>query len=71
MAKKATKKGSPQKSIVRMKSGKTEQDFELSHALRILQLKNSAWECIDDDFEFVNNDLKRKASQGSDPEPKE
>ncbi len=69
MAKKAQKRG-PKKPQVTLSSGGQERTFELSHALRILQMKKSAWSCVDKEFEFVDNDLKRKPKQGSDKESK-
>ena len=71
MAKKAKV---PAKSKVQLStSGKNARDqvFELQHALRILQMPNSAWICNDPNFIFENNDIKRRPSKKEDSKPEE
>jgi hypothetical protein len=47
------------------------REFEKAHALRVLSLPNSVWEVSkDSNYEFIDNELRRKPSEGTDKSSK-
>ena len=57
--------------ILKIKGSKEERQFEKAVATRLLSLPKTAYELPEDSpYELVNNELKRRANQGADSEPK-
>lgn len=45
---------------------KRTHSFEINHALKLLRLPNSMWRVTDENYQFTDNDIKRRKSEGKD-----
>jgi hypothetical protein len=56
---------------VKVKGEDRKLKLRLQHALALLQLKNSMWEISDNEYRFLDNDIKRITSPDPAKKPRQ